>query len=136
MLDMGKCALLERWKQIEELDVLEGDSANDDDFKQSKEDWFADAFAFLHRSPETQHCWCANKDIMLPLLEPFYNLPADTSPRSALRLLWQRVSTELGRCTRCVIQHHKAKEFYGSEYVEDVVGPLLAILQVSSRSNE
>jgi hypothetical protein len=39
MLDMGKCALLERWKQIEELDVLEGDSANDDDFKQSKEDW-------------------------------------------------------------------------------------------------
>ncbi len=40
MSDMGKCALLERWKQIEELDVLEGDSANDDDnFKQSKEDW-------------------------------------------------------------------------------------------------
>ncbi len=40
MSDMEKCALVERWKQIEELDVLEGDSANDDDnFKQSKEDW-------------------------------------------------------------------------------------------------
>lgn len=67
---------------------------------------------------------------MLPLLEPFYNLPEDTSEDSFLRLLWRRVSAELRVCTRCVVQHHKAKEFYKAEYWEDVVGPLLAILQV------
>lgn len=91
---------------------------------------FSDAFAFLHRLPKEEHCWCGNKDVMLPLLEPFYNLPEDLSPDSSLRKLWQRVALELGKCTRCVVQHHKGKEFYKAEYLEDVVGPLLVILQV------
>lgn len=121
--------LIQQWKEIEELEADEGSNVDDDRFKVTKEQWFLQAFAFLRDLPEDSHCWCGHREIMLPLLEPFYLFYEETSSNSSLRVLWKRLCKELRSCTSCVVKHHKAKEFYISEFMEDVVKPLLDIIR-------
>ncbi|CAM6095945.1 unnamed protein product [Calypogeia fissa] len=117
--------LLQQWKDIEDLEAEEPE----DKFKAKKEQWFLQAFAFLRDLPDESHCWCGHKEIMQPLLEPFYGYFHETSPNTPLKVLWRRLSKEMRACTRCVVQHHKAKDFYVSEFVEEVVKPLLDIVR-------
>ncbi|KAG6555775.1 hypothetical protein Mapa_003016 [Marchantia paleacea] len=121
--------LIQQWKEIEELEADEGSNVDDDRFKVTKEQWFLQAFAFLRDLPEDSHCWCGHREIMLPLLEPFYLFYEETSSNSSLKVLWSRLCKELRSCTSCVVKHHKAKEFYISEFMEDVVKPLLDIIR-------
>ncbi|KAL3682269.1 hypothetical protein R1sor_000291 [Riccia sorocarpa] len=121
--------LIQQWKEIEELEADEGSNVDDDRFKVTKEQWFLEAFAFLKDLPEESHCWCGHREIMLPLLEPFYLYYEETSSNSSLKVLWRRLCKELKSCTSCVVKHHKAQEYYITEFMEDVVKPLLDILR-------
>lgn len=66
---------------------------------------------------------------MGPLLETFHNFFEDKHNDSPLKLVWKRVSQEMGQCTQCVCQHHQAQEAYGLGYESDTVEPLLKILK-------
>lgn len=122
---MAEDRLLQQWKDIEDLEGGEDEKQ----FKSRKERWFFESFSFLRGLPDDSHCWCGHKEIMTPLLEPFYGYFQETAPNSSLKILWRRLSKEMRMCTRCVVQHHKAKEFYVSEFVEEVVAPLLDIIR-------
>ncbi|XP_073000501.1 uncharacterized protein [Typha latifolia] len=123
--------LLDRWRGIQ-------DDLEDDDLSPSKqqrilrakEDWFSDSFDFLINLPKENHIWCGCPDLMGPLLETFHNYFKDKSNESPLKLLWKRVSIELGCCSQCVCQHHQAQESYEVEYQHNTVDPLLKILQL------
>ncbi|MQL85608.1 hypothetical protein Taro_018140 [Colocasia esculenta] len=90
---------------------------------------FADAFNFLILLPKETHIWCGCWELMGPLLETFHDFLNDKSNESPLKLLWKRVSQELGQCTQCVCQYHQTQETYNMEYEPDTVGPLLKTLQ-------
>lgn len=66
---------------------------------------------------------------MGPLLETFYNYFEDKCQDSPLKILWKRISEELGRCTQCICQHHQAQKSYSMEYDSISVGPLVSVLQ-------
>lgn len=89
---------------------------------------FSDSFNFLVDLPGENHIWCDYSDLMGPLLETFHNFFRDTNSVSPLKLLWKRVSRELGHCTQCICQHHQAQEYYNVEYETDSVDPLLTVL--------
>lgn len=90
---------------------------------------FSDAFSFLIHLPKENHIWCGYRDLMGPLLETFYNYFEDKREDSPLKILWKRISEELGRCTQCICQHHQAQESYSMEYDSISVGPLVSVLQ-------
>ncbi|KAG6491063.1 hypothetical protein ZIOFF_052395 [Zingiber officinale] len=90
---------------------------------------FSDSFNFLVNLPEEKHIWCDFSDLMVPLLETFHNYFKDANCDSPLKILWKRVSRELGHCTQCICQHHHAQEYYNVEYETDSVDPLLTVLQ-------
>lgn len=90
---------------------------------------FSDSFNFLVNLPEEKHIWCDFSDLMVPLLETFHNYFKDANCDSPLKILWKRVSQELGHCTQCICQHHHAQEYYNVEYETDSVDPLLTVLQ-------
>ncbi|KAL8113605.1 uncharacterized protein LOC141664415 isoform X2 [Apium graveolens] len=134
MDDTKRKELLHRWRGIEEEDE------NDDDdspiasnkrrrFQQLKENWFSDVFNILIHLPKENHISCGYRDLMGPLLETFYNYFEDKRQDSPLKILWKRISEELGRCTQCICQHHQAQESYSMEYDSISVGPLVSVLQ-------
>lgn len=134
-MDDKRKELLYRWRGIEEED----ENDDDDDspiasnkrrrLRQLKENWFSDAFSFLIHLPKENHIWCGYRDLMGPLLETFYNYFEDKREDSPLKILWKRISEELGRCTQCICQHHQAQESYSMEYDSISVGPLVSVLQ-------
>ncbi|KAJ7567512.1 hypothetical protein O6H91_02G151200 [Diphasiastrum complanatum] len=126
-----KPSLLQRWTVIEELENAEDGSASfEEEFRRHKEEWFSDAFVFLDTLPEGNHCWCMHKDIAWPLLEPFHNYQNGFKGNPMLGVLWKRMSLEMRRCIQCVVQYHKAQDFYKSEFLEGIVRPLLDVLQM------
>eukprot|EP01018_Ginkgo_biloba_P027712 Gb_33974 [translate_table: standard] len=129
--EMKKRALLDRWRDIEEEEsVQDGSAAEDAEFRRRKEDWFSDAFHFLIQLPEEIHIWCGYQDVMWPLLEPFCSYFEYKQDDLPLKVLWKRVCQELQICTQCIVQHHKAQELYKSEFEDDIVKPLLTVLQM------
>jgi len=90
---------------------------------------FADAYKFLICLPGGSHIWCGFSDIMGPLLETFYNYFKNDCEDSPLRLLWKRISDEMGLCLQCISQHHQAQDMYNTEYESSSIGPLLDVLQ-------
>lgn len=66
---------------------------------------------------------------MGPFLETFFNYFKVESDDSLLKIIWERVSREMRRCTECISRHHQAQEMYKAEYESDFVSPLLNILQ-------
>ncbi|CAL9102821.1 unnamed protein product [Musa textilis] len=121
--------LLDRWSAIqEELDGDDPSPSRERRILRAKEEWFSDSFNFLVDLPGENHIWCEYSDLMGPLLETFHNFFKDTNSVSPLKLLWKRVSRELGHCTQCICQHHQAQEYYNVEYETDSVDPLLTVL--------
>ncbi|KAG9449287.1 hypothetical protein H6P81_009252 [Aristolochia fimbriata] len=126
---VSKRELLDRWRGIEEDDEsFSSDPSKQRQIIKKKEEWFADTFAFLISQPEGTHIWCGYWDLMAPLMETFYNYFNDKRSNSPLKILWRRISQELGGCTQCICQHHQAREMYGSEYELATIGPLLDVL--------
>jgi hypothetical protein len=78
--------------------------------------------------PEEEHIWCGYADIMGPFLETFHGFFDEEDENSSLRIIWRRVSQELGICTQCVCEHHQGQEFFNIEYRSDTVDPLLKVL--------
>ncbi|XP_020264278.1 helicase SEN1 [Asparagus officinalis] len=66
---------------------------------------------------------------MGPLLETFHSYFDDKHIDSPLKLIWKRVSREMGQCAQCICQHHQAQEGYNAEYESDTIDPLLKVLQ-------
>lgn len=66
---------------------------------------------------------------MGPFLETFFNYFKVESDDSLLKIIWERISQEMRRCTECISRHHQAQEMYKAEYESDFVSPLLSILQ-------
>lgn len=121
--------LLDRWMGIqEEEDEDDPSPANQCKIRRAKETWFSDCFWFLINLPNESHIWCANSDLIGPLLETFHNYFNDKSIDSPLKHIWKRISSELRQCMQCIFQHHHAQESYSLEYESDVVGPLLKVL--------
>lgn len=130
MREREKRALLERWREIEDEEGSpNGSPAKDLAFRNLKEQWFSDAFKFLIKLPEEIHIWCGYEDIMWPLLEPFGSYFQYRRADEPLKVLWKRICAELRRCCECCFQHHKSQELYKSEFEEDIVKPLLTVLQ-------
>ncbi|XP_042418637.1 uncharacterized protein LOC122006984 isoform X2 [Zingiber officinale] len=120
--------LLDRWNAIQEEEDNSLPSSERRVLR-VKEEWFSDSFNFLVNLPEEKHIWCDFSDLMVPLLETFHNYFKDANCDSPLKILWKRVSRELGHCTQCICQHHHAQEYYNVEYETDSVDPLLTVLQ-------
>ncbi|KAG0470402.1 hypothetical protein HPP92_016514 [Vanilla planifolia] len=126
----GRRELLDRWKGIREQ-VEDEDDPSPSKQRQIcrvKEEWFSDCFGFLENISDEVHLWCGYPDLMGPLLETFHNYYCDQSSNSPLKLMWKRISEELGQCMQCIFQHHQAQESYDLEYESDAVGPLLKVL--------
>jgi len=130
MREREKRTLLDRWREIEDDDGSPtGSPAEDLEFRSLKEQWFSDAFRFLIKLPEEIHIWCGYGDVMWPLLEPFGSYFQYKQADMPLKVLWKRICAELRQCFQCCFQHHKAQESYKSEFEEDIVKPLLTVLQ-------
>lgn len=95
----------------------------------AKEQWFSDSFDFLMNIPKEYHVWCSYSDLMGPLLETFYTFFDDKHDTTQLKVIWKRVSEELGKCTQCIVQHHQAQETYVVDYESDTVDPLLKVVR-------
>jgi hypothetical protein len=80
--------------------------------------------------PKQEHIWCGYADIMGPFLETFHGFFDDEDENSSLRIIWRRVSQEMGICTQCVCEHHQAQGFFDTEYRSDTVDPLLKVLRL------
>ncbi|KAI5072739.1 hypothetical protein GOP47_0013117 [Adiantum capillus-veneris] len=119
--------LLNKWKEIEALEE-DDEHVSEQEFSRCKESWFVQAFLFFQNLPLEEHCWCVHHEIAWPLLEPFYSY-YQVSENNSVKVLWRRFSQELRKCTRCVLQYYKAKELYATEFLEDIVGTLLAVLR-------
>lgn len=90
---------------------------------------FSDSFRFLVDLPINDHIWCGFSDIMGPLLETFHSYFNDSRSDSPLKLIWKRISREMGFCAQCICQHHQAQESYNAEYESDTIDPLLKVLR-------
>nr|CAB3457460.1 unnamed protein product [Digitaria exilis] len=89
---------------------------------------FSHCYTFLVNLPKEEHIWCGYADIMGPFLETFHGFFSDEDDNSYLRIIWRRVSQEMGICTQCVCEHHQAQGFFDTEYRSDTVDPLLKVL--------
>ncbi|XP_047180089.1 uncharacterized protein LOC124846786 isoform X2 [Vigna umbellata] len=129
----GRRELLDRWRGIAEEEENDDDDHVDSSKSRNlhllKQQWFADAYNFLICLPGGSHIWCGFSDIMGPLLETFYNYFKNDCQDSPLRLLWKRISDEMGLCLQCISQHHQAQHMYNTEYESSSIGPLLDVLQ-------
>ncbi|ONM56016.1 P-loop containing nucleoside triphosphate hydrolase superfamily protein [Zea mays] len=67
---------------------------------------------------------------MSPFMETFHGFFDDEDENSSLRIMWTRVSREMGICTQCVCEHHQAQGFFNTEYQSDTVDPLLKVLRL------
>ncbi|XP_062193349.1 uncharacterized protein LOC133896754 isoform X2 [Phragmites australis] len=67
---------------------------------------------------------------MGPFLETFHGFFNDEDDNSSLRIIWKRISQELGICTQCVCEHHQGQGFFDTEYRPDTVDPLLKVLRL------
>lgn len=67
---------------------------------------------------------------MGPFLETFHGFFNDEDDNSSLRIIWRRVSQEMGICTQCVCEHHQMQGFFDTEYCSDTVDPLLKVLRL------
>ncbi|RLN33906.1 uncharacterized protein C2845_PM03G01890 [Panicum miliaceum] len=91
---------------------------------------FSHCYTFLVNLPKEEHIWCGYADIMGPFLETFHGFFDDEDENSSLRIIWRRVSQEMGICTQCVCEHHQAQGFFDTEYRSDTVDPLLKVLRL------
>lgn len=91
---------------------------------------FSHCYTFLINLPKEDHIWCGYADIMSPFLETFHGFFDDEDENSSLRIIWRRVSLEMGICTQCVCEHHQAQGFFNTEYQSDTVDPLLKVLRL------
>ncbi|KAK9757090.1 hypothetical protein RND81_01G139300 [Saponaria officinalis] len=138
-LGLSRSELVERWRAIEEeFENDDNDNGDDDDGddssrhqrnQQAKEHWFSAAYNFLICLPKDEHVWCGFWDIIGPFLETFYNYYKVDGDDSPLKILWERISREMRRCTECISRHHQAQEMYKAEYESSFISPLLGILQ-------
>ncbi|KAL9247212.1 hypothetical protein vseg_020667 [Gypsophila vaccaria] len=143
-LGLSRSELVERWRTIEEEFEHDDDDNGDDDGEgdgdgfsssrhqrnqQAKEQWFSAAYNFLICLPKDEHVWCGFWDIIGPFLETFYNYYKVDGDDSPLKILWERISREMRRCTECISRHHQAQEMYKAEYESSFISPLLGILQ-------
>ncbi|TVU10094.1 hypothetical protein EJB05_43602 [Eragrostis curvula] len=142
--------LADRWRKIQEDEEAEDDGepseAKHSRLIRAKEEcWidlvfghrnrlmyngFSHSYNFLVNLPEEEHIWCGYADIMGPFLETFHGFFDDEDESSSLRIIWRRVSQELGICTQCVCEHHQGQEFFNTEYRSDTVDPLLKVLHL------
>ncbi|KAF8694890.1 hypothetical protein HU200_037991 [Digitaria exilis] len=125
--------LAERWRGIQEDeeddDGGEPSAAKHSRLIRAKEEWFSHCYTFLVNLPKEEHIWCGYADIMGPFLETFHGFFNDEDDNSYLRIIWRRVSQEMGICTQCVCEHHQAQGFFDTEYRSDTVDPLLKVLR-------
>ncbi|KAH9621750.1 hypothetical protein KSS87_008585 [Heliosperma pusillum] len=136
---LSRTELVERWRAIEDELELDDDDNGDDQSpnsssryqrnQQAKEHWFSTAYNFLMCLPKDEHVWCGFWDIIGPFLETFYNYYKVDGNDSPLKILWERISQEMKRCTECISRHHQAQEMYKAEYESSFISPLLDILQ-------
>ncbi|XP_074268049.1 uncharacterized protein LOC141591568 [Silene latifolia] len=139
---LSRTELVERWRAIEdELELDDDDNGDDQSLdssssssryqrnQQAKEQWFSAAYNFLMCLPKDEHVWCGFWDIIGPFLETFYNYYKVDGNDSPLKILWERISQEMRRCTECISRHHQAQEMYKAEYESSFISPLLDILQ-------
>ncbi|CAD6218676.1 unnamed protein product [Miscanthus lutarioriparius] len=126
--------LAERWRGIQEDedadDGGESSAAKHRRLIRAKEEWFSHCYTFLINLPKQDHIWCGYADIMSPFLETFHGFFDDEDENSSLRIIWRRVSREMGICTQCVCEHHQAQGFFDTEYQSDTVDPLLKVLRL------
>ncbi|WVZ65434.1 hypothetical protein U9M48_014798 [Paspalum notatum var. saurae] len=126
--------LAERWRGIQEdeeaEDGVEPSAAKHRRLIRAKEDWFSHCYTFLVNLPKKEHIWCGYADIMSPFLETFHGFFDDEDENSSLRIIWRRISQEMGICTQCVCEHHQAQGFFDTEYRSDTVDPLLKVLRL------
>lgn len=127
--ELERRKLLDRWRRIQvELDDDDPSPLKHQQTRRAKEQWFSDSFQFLVDLPADHHIWCGFSDIMGPLLETFHSYFSDKRVDSPLKLIWKRVSQEMGQCAQCICQHHQAQESYNAEYESDTIDPLLRVL--------
>ncbi|KAL6846836.1 hypothetical protein ACP4OV_024284 [Aristida adscensionis] len=126
--------LARQWRGIQEeeeaADDGEPSAATSGRLIRAKEEWFSHCYNFLVNLPKEEHIWCGYADIMGPLLETFHGFFDDEDENSSLRVIWKRISQELGICTQCVCEHHQGQEFFDTEYRSDTVDPLLKVLRL------
>lgn len=126
--------LADRWRRMQEDedadDGGESSAAKHRRLIRAKEEWFSHCYTFLINLPKEDHIWCGYADIMSPFMETFHGFFDDEDENSSLRIMWTRVSREMGICTQCVCEHHQAQGFFNTEYQSDTVDPLLKVLRL------